>query len=47
MNDPNGEINRHLNFMPQQFSEQQFKLSTMLWGSQPWSLQRIAEQVCS
>ena len=24
MNAPNGEINRHLKFMPQQFSEQQF-----------------------
>ena len=25
MNAPNGETNRHFNFMPQQFSEQQFQ----------------------
>ena len=31
----------------QHSSSSQLKLSTMLWGSQPWSLQRIPEQACS
>ena len=35
MNAPNGEINRHLNFMPQQFSEQHFphRLHNFEWAN--------------